>query len=75
MRAVRIDLAMRALVKAEKLEPTPKRRSTTSSSTTAKAMNVDAEILRTNLRDSGRVVGLQRRGRQDEGVAMAAAIT
>lgn len=53
--AVRIDLAMRALVKAEQLDPSDEeideelRR-------TAEALDVDADTLRTNLRDTGRVV-------------------
>jgi trigger factor len=55
VRAVRIDLAMRALVKAENLDPTPEEVDDELEQT-AKAMGVDADILRTNLRDSGRVV-------------------
>jgi trigger factor len=55
VRAVRIDLAMRALVKAENLEPTPEEVDDELEQT-AKAMGVDTDILRTNLRDSGRVV-------------------
>jgi trigger factor len=55
VRAVRIDLAMRALVKAEHLEPTYEEIDE-ELETTAEAMNVSAELLRTNLRDSGRVV-------------------
>jgi trigger factor len=55
VRAVRIDLAMRALVKAEHLEPTDEEIDE-ELETTAEAMNVSAELLRTNLRDSGRVV-------------------
>jgi trigger factor len=55
VRAVRIDLAMRALVKAEKLEPTTQQVDEELEQT-AKAMGVDADQLRTNLRDSGRVV-------------------
>ena len=55
VRAVRIDLAMRALVKAEKLEPTAQQVDEELEQT-AKAMGVDADQLRTNLRDSGRVV-------------------
>ncbi|MGA2294598.1 MAG: trigger factor [Acidimicrobiales bacterium] len=55
VRAVRIDLAMRALVKAEGLEPTPQEVDDELEQT-AKAMGVDAEKLRTNLRDSGRTV-------------------
>jgi trigger factor len=55
VRAVRIDLAMRALVRAEKLEPTAEEVDKELEET-AKAMGVDAARLRTNLRDSGRVV-------------------
>lgn len=55
VRAVRIDLGMRALVKAEKLDPTPEEVDEELEET-AKAMNVDADTLRTNLRDSGRTV-------------------
>jgi trigger factor len=55
VRAVRIDLAMRALVKAENLDPTPEEVDDELEQT-AKAMGVDADKLRTNLRDSGRVV-------------------
>jgi trigger factor len=55
VRAVRIDLAMRALVKAENLEPTPEEVDDELEQT-ATAMGVDADKLRTNLRDSGRVV-------------------
>jgi trigger factor len=55
VRAVRIDLAMRALVKAEGLEPTPNEVDEELEQT-AKAMGVDAEKLRMNLRDSGRTV-------------------
>jgi trigger factor len=55
VRAVRIDLGMRALVKAEKLDPTPEEVDEELEET-AKAMSVDADTLRTNLRDSGRTV-------------------
>lgn len=54
-RAVRIDLALRALVKAEGLEPTDEEIDEELTSTAA-AMDVAAETLRTNLRDTGRVV-------------------
>ena len=54
VRAVRIDLAMRALVKAEHLEPTQEEIDKELEDT-AEAMSVDAEVLRKNLRDSGRV--------------------
>jgi trigger factor len=52
--AVRIDLAMRALVKAEKLDPTSEEIDE-ELTTTAESMGVDAQDLRANLRDSGRV--------------------
>jgi trigger factor len=55
IRAVRIDLAMRALVKAEQIEPTSDEVDEELTKT-AEAMGLDAEQLRTNLRDSGRVV-------------------
>jgi len=55
LRAVRIDLAMRALVKSEGLEPTPDELDE-ELVRTAESMNVDADLLRTNLRDTGRVV-------------------
>jgi trigger factor len=55
VRAVRIDLGMRALVKAEKLDPTPEEVDEELEET-AKAMGVDADKLRTILRDSGRTV-------------------
>jgi trigger factor len=55
VRAVRVDLAMRALVRAEKIEPTVDEVDEELEKT-AVAMGVDADQLRTNLRDSGRVV-------------------
>ena len=55
LRAVRVDLAMRALVRAEGLEPTPEEIDEELERTAA-SMNVDAERLRENLRNSGRVV-------------------
>jgi trigger factor len=55
VRAVRIDLAMRALVKAEQLEPTEEEIDA-ELVTTAEAMNVSPDLLRTNLRETGRVV-------------------
>jgi trigger factor len=58
VRAVRIDLALRALVKSEHLEPTAEEIDEELEAT-AKAMNVEAEILRTNLRNTGRVVSFQ----------------
>ena len=58
VRAVRIDLALRALVKAEKIEPTEAEIEEELIST-AEAMSTKPEILRQNLRDSGRVVTFQ----------------
>lgn len=55
VRAVRIDLAMRALVKAEQLEPTDEEIDE-ELATTAEAMSVSPDLLRTNLRETGRVV-------------------
>ncbi len=55
LRAVRIDLALRALVRAEGLEPTDEEVDE-ELATTAAAMNTTAEKLRTNLRDTGRVI-------------------
>jgi trigger factor len=55
VRAVRIDLAMRALVRAEHLEPT-REEVDEELDVTAKAMNVEADVLRENLRNTGRVV-------------------
>jgi trigger factor len=55
LRAVRVDLALRALVKAEDLEPTDEEIDE-ELETTAASMNVSAELLRTNLRDTGRVI-------------------
>ncbi len=55
MRAVRVDLAMRALVKAEQLEPTEDEIDE-ELARTAESMGVEADLLRTNLRDTGRVV-------------------
>ena len=55
VRAVRIDLAMRALVKAEDLEPTADEIDA-ELATTAEAMSVSPDLLRTNLRETGRVV-------------------
>jgi len=55
LRAVRVDLALRALVKAEDLEPTDEEIET-ELETTATSMNVTADLLRANLRDSGRVI-------------------
>ena len=54
-RAVRIDLAMRALVRAEQLEPSNEEIEEELVST-ADAMGLEPEVLRTNLRDTGRVV-------------------
>jgi trigger factor len=55
VRAVRIDLALRALVREENLEPTDEEVDE-ELTTTAEAMKVSADRLRANLRDSGRVV-------------------
>jgi trigger factor len=55
VRAVRVDLALRALVKAEDLEPTDEEIDK-ELETTAGSMNVTPELLRTNLRDTGRVI-------------------
>jgi trigger factor len=55
VRAVRVDLALRALVKAEDLEPTDEEIDK-ELETTATSMNVTPELLRTNLRDTGRVI-------------------
>jgi len=55
VRAVRIDLALRALVRAESLEPTEEELEE-ELERTAEAMSVTADLLRTNLRDTGRVV-------------------
>jgi FKBP-type peptidyl-prolyl cis-trans isomerase (trigger factor) len=55
VRAVRVDLAMRALVAAEHLEATPEEIEEELERTAA-AMGVEAELLRDNLRNSGRVV-------------------
>jgi trigger factor len=55
VRAVRIDLAMRALVRAQELEPTPEEVDD-ELERTAEAMGVEPDLLRTNLRDTGRVV-------------------
>ena len=53
--AVRVDLALRALVRAEDLEPTDEEIDE-ELETTAAAMKVTADLLRTNLRDTGRVI-------------------
>jgi trigger factor len=55
VRAVRVDLAMRALVAAEHLEATPEEIDEELERTAA-AMGVAADLLRENLRDSGRVI-------------------
>jgi trigger factor len=54
-RAVRIDLALRALAREENLEPTEDEIDE-ELTTTAESMNVSADLLRSNLRDTGRVV-------------------
>jgi trigger factor len=55
VRAVRVDLAMRALVAAEHLEASPEEIDE-ELERTAEAMGVTADLLRENLRDSGRAV-------------------
>lgn len=55
VRAVRVDLAMRALVSAEHLEATPEEIEA-ELERTATAMGVETDLLRDNLRNSGRVV-------------------
>ncbi|MGA2432018.1 MAG: trigger factor [Acidimicrobiales bacterium] len=55
VRAVRVDLAMRALVAAEHLEASP-HEVDEELERTAEAMGVSPDVLRGNLRDSGRVV-------------------
>jgi trigger factor len=55
VRAVRVDLAMRALVAAEHLEASPEEIDE-ELERTAEAMGASADLLRDNLRDSGRVV-------------------
>ena len=55
VRAVRVDLALRALVRAEDLEPTDEEIDQ-ELETTAASMNMTPELLRTNLRDTGRVI-------------------
>ncbi len=58
VRAVRVDLALRALVKAEGLEPTDDEVDE-ELATTAESMRTTAENLRKNLRDTGRVVAFR----------------
>jgi len=55
VRAVRVDLAMRALVREESLEPTEEEIEEELVKT-AEAMGSTPEVLRRNLRDTGRVV-------------------
>ncbi len=54
LRAVRIDLALRSLVRAEALEPSEEEIDSELTDT-AKAMSVNETDLRTNLRDNGRM--------------------
>lgn len=54
-RSVRVDLAMRGLVRAEHLEP-DESEIDEELARTAESMGVEPELLRTNLRESGRVV-------------------
>ena len=58
VRAVRVDLAMRALAKAERLEPTAEEVDDELLKTSM-SMSVDADTLRANLRDTGRVVAFR----------------
>jgi len=55
---VRIDLALRALVRAEGLEPTDEEIDEELAST-AESMSVAPDVLRANLRDSGRVIAFR----------------
>jgi trigger factor len=55
VRAVRVDLALRALVREEGLEPSDEEVDE-ELATTAAAMKVTADVLRENLRNTGRVV-------------------
>jgi trigger factor len=55
VRAVRVDLALRALVRAEGLEPSDEEIDEELEKT-AEAMSVAPDLLRANLRDTGRVV-------------------
>ncbi len=52
---MRIDLALRALVREENLEPSEEEIDA-ELETTAASMNVTADLLRTNLRDTGRAI-------------------
>ena len=54
-RAVRIDLALRALAKAEGLEPTPEQIDE-ELLITAEEMNATADVLKENLRTNGRLM-------------------
>jgi trigger factor len=54
-RAVRIDLGLRAIVREESLEPTAEEIDEELEKTAA-SMATDADVLRTNLRDTGRAV-------------------
>ena len=54
-RAVRVDLALRALARAERLDPS-EQEIEEELERTAESMSVTAEVLRQNLRESGRVV-------------------
>ena len=58
VRAVRIDLALRALVRAEGLEPTDEEIDEELTST-AESMSVSPDVLRANLRDGGRVIAFR----------------
>ena len=70
VRAVRIDLALRALVRDENLEPTDEEVDE-ELATTAEAMKVTAERTAHEPARHGSRRDLSRRGRQDEGVEVA----
>lgn len=57
-RAVRVDLGLRGVVRAEGLEPTDEEVEAELAST-AEAMGTTADALRTNLRDTGRAVAFR----------------
>lgn len=57
-RSVRVDLGLRAVVRAEGLEPTDEEVDAELAST-AEAMGATADALRTNLRDTGRTVAFR----------------
>ena len=57
-KGVRVDLALRALARAENLEPTEDEIAQELAET-AESMGVDAAVLEENLRDSGRVIAFR----------------